>query len=501
MASIIITGETMEDVPEVKKMVDDILKGKITISRFVKFLNDNNLETKVRCIKENINPSVLDDFIGDTLSSIFSVPKKSENEDVEENNECEEVEDDERENSDKFWKKPNEEYVEHVKDVVDFSKRLIDDYGDSEEDDIDHTKAVKLFHSLMLLGRTYRQRAFKGDERYNITNFTTENILRFIESLDLPTDKIKMASERGKSNYYKMKIYKSFEEFERNMKDAYGIEDVWNPQKEVPEWFESVRNMQYRKFYPTEDILINESEWNEFEKWRKERVKEDLKSNFEIDKEKSFEDQCRHIINDIINKFYPIITGKALKYFEDNYKSNDKIFMDQLKTLYNAVESARNMWLTCFIDVDFENNEIICNPIQNTKNAIEKTLLNATSSKPDPKESSNKKSSTSKKIPVSSSAKNDKTTTKKKTTIKSSKTDTKAESNLFLKNYLEYILLNSFIEKDAKDLLFSYAINMDERFEELYKKLVDLKKKNKSVRLIKHLDEKTGKEDIDFVEE
>ena len=287
MASIIITGETMEDVPEVKKMVDDILKGKITISRFVKFLNDNNLETKVRCIKENINPSVLDDFIGDTLSSIFSVPKKSENEDVEENNECEEVEDDERENSDKFWKKPNEEYVEHVKDVVDFSKRLIDDYGDSEEDDIDHTKAVKLFHSLMLLGRTYRQRAFKGDERYNITNFTTENILRFIESLDLPTDKIKMASERGKSNYYKMKIYKSFEEFERNMKDAYGIEDVWNPQKEVPEWFESVRNMQYRKFYPTEDILINESEWDEFEKWRKERVKEDLKSNFEVDKEKS----------------------------------------------------------------------------------------------------------------------------------------------------------------------------------------------------------------------
>ena len=42
---------------------------------------------------------------------------------------------------------------------------------------------------------------------------------------------------------------------------------------------------------------------------------------------------------------------------------------------------------------------------------------------------------------------------------------------------------------------------MDERFEELYKKLVDLKKKNKSVRLIKHLDEKTGKEDIDFVEQ
>ena len=43
-------------------------------------------------------------------------------------------------------------------------------------------------------------------------------------------------------------------------------------------------------------------------------------------------------------------------------------------------------------------------------------------------------------------------------------------------------------------------MNMDERFEELYKKLVDLKKKNKSVKLIKYLDE-TGKEDIDFVEQ
>ena len=41
---------------------------------------------------------------------------------------------------------------------------------------------------------------------------------------------------------------------------------------------------------------------------------------------------------------------------------------------------------------------------------------------------------------------------------------------------------------------------MDKRFEELYKKLVDLKNKNKSVKLIKYLDE-TGNEDIDFVEQ
>lgn len=381
MASIIISGETMEDVPEVKKMVDDLLKGKISMSRFIKFLDDNNLETKVRCVKPNINPSILADFIGDTLSTIFSVPEKSEHEDVEENDEHEEVEDDECENTDEFSEKTNEEYEEHVKDTVEFAKRLIDDYGDSEEDDIDHAKAVKLFRSMMILGRTYRKRAIKGDREYNIPTFTPENILKFIESIGLPIDKIEAALERGKSNYYKTKIYKDFDDFVTSMKDIYRIEDVWNPPKEAPEWFESVRNMLYRKFYPTEDILIDESEWNEFKKW---------------------------------------------------------------------------------------------------------------------KEENNKKSSTSNKTTVSASVRTNKTSAKK-TTTKSSKTDTGTKLKEF-KGYSDYIFLNSPVEDDARDLLLSYAANMDERCKDLYKQLIDLKKRHKLVKLVKYFNEKTDNEDIGFAE-
>ena len=384
MASIIISGDTMKDVPEVRQMVNDLLKGNIGITQFIKFLNDNNLETKVNYINKDVEPSVLDDFIGDTLCNIFCY-KKSEHEDTEnyiedEENDEEVKEDDECNNHDEFWKKTNEAYEKHVKDTVDFAKRLIDDYGDSEEDDIDHAKAVKLFYSLMLLARTYRQKASKGDEKFNIPNFAPENILKFIELLDLPTDKIKAASERGKSTHYKMKNYKSFEEFEKNMKDAYGIENVWKPTKEVPEWFESVRNMLYRKFYPTEDILIDESEWNEFKKW---------------------------------------------------------------------------------------------------------------------KEENNKKSSTSNKTTVSASVRTNKTSTKK-TTTKPSKTD--SEKLKEFKGYSDYILLNSPVEDDARDLLLSYAANMDERCKDLYKQLIDLKKRHKLVKLVKYFNEKTDNEDISFAE-
>lgn len=383
MASIIISGDAMKDVPEVRKMVNDLLKGNIGISQFFKFLHDNNLETKVNYINKDAEPSVLDDFIGDTLCNIFCY-KKSEHEDTEnytedEENDEEEIEDNEYEKPE-LIKKTNEVYEKDVKDTVDFAKRLIDDYGDSEEDDIDHAKAVKLFHSLMLLARTYRQKASKGDEKFNIPNFVPENILKFIESLDLPIDKIKAASERGKSTYYKTKFYKSFEEFENKMKYAYGIENVWKPTKEVPEWFESVRNMLYRKFYPTEDILIDESEWNEFKKW---------------------------------------------------------------------------------------------------------------------KEENNKKSSTSNKTTVSASVRTNKTTTKK-TTTKPSKTD--AEKLKEFKWYSDYILLNSPVEDDARDLLLSYAANMDERCKDLYKQLIDLKKRHKSVKLVKYFNEKTDNEDISFAE-
>ena len=383
MASIIISGDTMKDVPEVRKMVNDLLKGNIGISQFFKFLHDNNLETKVNCINKDVDPSVLDDFVGDTLCNIFCY-KNSEHEDTEnytedEENDEEEIEDNEYEKPE-LIKKSNEVYEKDVKDTVDFAKRLINDYGDSEEDDIDHAKAVKLFYSLMLLARTYRQKAFKGDEKFNIPNFSTENILKFIESLELPIDKIKAASERGKSTYYKTKFYKSFEEFENKMKYAYGIENVWKPTKEVPEWFESVRNMLYRKFYPTEDILIDESEWNEFKKW---------------------------------------------------------------------------------------------------------------------KEENNKKSSTSNKITVSASVRTNKTSTKK-TTTKPSKTD--SEKLKEFKRYSDYILLNSPVEDDARDLLLSYAANMDERCKDLYKQLIDLKKRHKLVKLVKYFNEKTDNEDISFAE-
>lgn len=380
MASIIISGDVP---PEVNEMVNDLLKGKIGISQFFKFLHDNNLETKVNRINKDVEPSVLDDFIGDTLCNIFCY-KKSEHEDTEnytedEENDEEEIEDNECEKPE-LIKKLNEVYEKDVKDTVDFAKRFINDYGDFEEDDIDHTKAVKLFYSLMLLARTYRQKASKGDEKFNIPNFVPENILKFIESLDLPIDKIKAASERGKSTYYKTKFYKSFEEFENKMKYAYGIENVWKPTKEVPEWFESVRNMLYRKFYPTEDILIDESEWNEFKKW---------------------------------------------------------------------------------------------------------------------KEENNKKSSTSNKITVSASVRTNKTSTKK-TTTKPSKTD--SEKLKEFKRYLDYILLNSPVEDDARDLLLSYAANMDERCKDLYKQLIDLKKRHKLVKLVKYFNEKTDNEDISFAE-
>ena len=380
MASIIISGDVP---PEVNEMVNNLLKGKIGISQFFKFLHDNNLETKVNRINKDVDPSVLDDFDGDTLCNIFCY-KNSEHEDTEnyiedEENDDEEIEDNEYEKPG-FNKKSNEVYEKDVKDTVDFAKRLINDYGDSEEDDIDHAKAVKLFYSLMLLARTYRQKASKGDEKFNIPNFVPENILKFIESLDLPIDKIKAASERGKSTYYKTKFYKSFEEFENKMKYAYGIENVWKPTKEVPEWFESVRNMLYRKFYPTEDILIDESEWNEFKKW---------------------------------------------------------------------------------------------------------------------KEENNKKSSISNKTTVSASVRTNKTSTKK-TTTKPSKTD--SEKLKEFKRYSDYILLNSPVEDDARDLLLSYAANMDERCKDLYKQLIDLKKRHKLVKLVKYFNEKTDNEDISFAE-
>ena len=516
MASIIISGDVP---PEVNEMVNNLLKGKISISQFIKFLHDNDLETKVRCNDRDINPSVLVDFIEDTLSTIFSVPKKSEHEDVEENDEYEKVEDDESENPDELWKKTNEVYEKDVKDTVEFAKRLIDDYGDSEEDDIDHAKAVKLFYSLMLLARTYRQKASKGDEKFNIPNFAPENILKFIESLDLPIDKIKAASERGKSSYYKTKNYKSFEEFEKKMKDAYRIEDVWNPPKEAPEWFKFVRDKTYAKFHSDEILsqLTGRNVLKEILKFKPnaslremldigDYVEKSLKEHLEslkkskdfsesakkVDAKELFENQCRTIVNTIIDEFSPILTGEALKHFEKMYKSYNNTFVKQLKSLYSAVKSAKNDGLTCFIDV--KDNVIICNPIENTKKDIEETILD-TLTESDSKESSNKKSSTSKKTTSSASAK------KVKVSVNTSaKSKTDAEKLKEFKGYSDYILLNSPVEDDARDLLLSYAANMDERCKDLYKHLIDLKRRYKSVKLVRHYDENTDFEDLVFVD-
>ena len=183
-----------------------------------------------------------------------------------------------------------------------------------------------------------------------------------------------------------------------------------------------------------------------------------------------------------------------MKYFEDKYKSHNNLFMRQLKSLYSAVKSARNDGLTCFIDV--KDNVIICNPIENTKKDIEEIILD-TLSESDSKESSNKKSSTSKKT-TTTSAKKVKVSVN---TPAKSKTDTGTKLKEF-KKYADYILLNSSVEDDARDLLLSYAANMDERCKKLYEYLVDLKKRKKSVKLIKYLNEKTGieDEDITFVE-
>ena len=110
----------------------------------------------------------------------------------------------------------------------------------------------------------------------------------------------------------------------------------------------------------------------------------------------------------------------------------------------------------------------------------------------------NKKSSTSKKIPVSASAKTNKTSVKK-TTSKSTKIDTESKIKEF-KEYVDYILLNSVVEDGAKDLLLSYAANMDERCKDLYKHLIDLKRRHKSVKLVRHYDENTDFEDLVFVD-
>ena len=506
MASIIVSSDVSSEVNE---MVIDLILGKIGLCKFLKFLNDNDIGIKVRYKNKDVNSYVLNHLINEKFSTLLSGFKNSEHEDEEESQECE--------NYDESWKNSFDKCENDIKDNIEYAKRLINNYGNYEEDDIDHIKAVKLFHSLMVLLRIYRKRSIEGDRRYYIPNFTPENILKFIDSLGLPIDKIKAEFERGKSTYYKMKIYKDFNDFVKSMKNIYGIEDVWNPPKEVPEWFESVRDMQYRKFYPEINII------NEFKKWKEENDNKD-----------SFEDQCRQIVNDIINEFSPVFTIKVIRYFEKKYKSNDKIFMYQLKELYNTVKSAKNNGLISIIDIAHDK-DICCSFVPIAREDIKGKSSNV-SSKPDsnPEEdpinyektlealneineiisdslkndkttekkntSSAKKSSTSKKIPVSTSVKNDKTTTKKTTTIKSSKTDTKTESNEFAKNYLEYIFLNSFVEKNAKDLLFSYAANMDERFEELYNKCVDFKMKIKSVKLLKYLDE-TGNEDIDFVEQ
>lgn len=405
MASIIISGEAIEDTPELNKMINGLLKGKIGISQFIKFLDENNLETKVRSINGDINSSVLADLVDEALSTLsISIPKNSE----------------------------------------------------YEEDNIEYAKALELFHSLMHLRRTYHQRAIKGDEKYHIPNFTPEDILRFIDSLNLPTDKIRASLERGKSTYYKTKNYKDFKDFEKNMKYAYGIENVWNPSKETPEWFESIRDNTYRQFH--EEFEVDGEEWDEFKKWKEEKKdKEDIDA------------KANKLFRDILNIKPDLDVHELIGINELAMKGCVKGLEECLECLKKSKKSS-----------------IVTNILKYSVNP-----------------SDNKKSSTSKKTSSSTSAKDDKPAEKK--TSKKSTTKAKTDSDVDLaKQYSQYagfILTHAkYNSKDAKEALLLKAKNLDTTCEKLYVKLNTLIAEGKeNINLIYYFDEENNRSMLDLV--
>lgn len=203
MASIVISGDVLTEVPELEKMVNDLINGKVSLSNFVKFLNENDIESKLHHKKE------------DEICQTFS----------------------------------------------------------------DEDKSLKIYRTLMNLRKTY------GNE---IPELTRENIFNFISSLNLPVEKIKRAYENAKSYFYKMRIYRSFEEFEDCMKEGYGIDDVWNVSKDdVPEWFEFIRDELYKRTHSEDVVLIDEDEFAEFRKWKKEKENKSKKTSTKNDVDKS----------------------------------------------------------------------------------------------------------------------------------------------------------------------------------------------------------------------
>lgn len=69
MASIVIVGDTMSEIPELKGIINDLLKGKISITNFMKFLEDNDLKPELVRVGEENNEEDFDSD-GDTKEDV-----------------------------------------------------------------------------------------------------------------------------------------------------------------------------------------------------------------------------------------------------------------------------------------------------------------------------------------------------------------------------------------------------------------------------------------------
>ena len=369
MASIIITGETCRNIPEIKKMLDDFLCGKIRFNKFIDFIEKNGLEIK---------------------TSVIS-----------------------------------------------------DDGKRTDDKDILEKRAERLYRDICDIGKDYRKRSFNDkDSIFRIDSFTPENIIKFISILGLPTEKISKSLEAAKSEYYQKRIYHTFYEFEKCMKNAYNIDDVWEADLDkCPDWFKDIRDSLYSREHPEDDeyIELESDEWEDFQRWRKERNKENVdeyadklfreimnlkqkpslpemigindlaltkniegleecvkclkksknasllniilkysckdapkkeddndkktgdktKSSKEKDSVDRSEIEARKLFNKIIDDFNPVFTGNALQYFENNFGAHKHDFIDRLQMLYDGIKGCKGR---CGVDVD-SHEAIIYNPI------------------------------------------------------------------------------------------------------------------------------------------
>ena len=205
MASIVIVGDTMSEIPELKGIIDDLLKGKISITNFMKFLEDNNLEPELVRVGE-------------------------------ENHE--------------------EEF---------------DSDGDTKE-----AVAADLFKRLGEIRKIYRRESYKN-KAYKVP-FTTNSIIEFMKLLELPTEKIEKSLDECRRYYYTHKRYTSWDEFESDMRNEFGIKDLNGPlPNKTPEWIPELINrvkIEHLKLYTStplyheylfEEILKNFHNWTPVE--------------------------------------------------------------------------------------------------------------------------------------------------------------------------------------------------------------------------------------------